>query len=38
MVAGAVWPLLIVDLIELSSIIVVSKVLAKPRSGAGSFA
>jgi hypothetical protein len=38
MVAGAVWPLLIVGLIELSSIIVVTKVLAKPRSGVGIFA
>jgi hypothetical protein len=38
LLAGVVWPLLIVGLIELSSIIVVTKVLAKLRSGAGIFA
>jgi hypothetical protein len=34
-VAGAVWPLLVVGLVELSSIIVLTKVPSKSRSSVG---
>lgn len=38
LVAGAVWPLLIVGLVELSSVMVYTKVQSKPASGVGIFA
>jgi hypothetical protein len=37
-VAGAVWPLLVVGVVEMSTLVVWSKVHAKPRPGAGIFA
>ena len=36
--AGAVWPLLLVGLVELSSVIVYAKVQSKPGQGVGIFA
>jgi hypothetical protein len=36
--AGAVWPLLVVGLVELSSVMVLTKVPPKPRSSVGIFA
>jgi hypothetical protein len=36
--AGAVWPLLVVGLVELSSIVVYTKVQSKPDPGVGTFA
>ncbi|MDT7760893.1 MAG: hypothetical protein QOC63_313 [Mycobacterium sp.] len=36
--AGAVWPLLVVGLVELSSIIVLTKVPSKSRSSVGTIA
>jgi hypothetical protein len=36
--AGAVWPLLVVGLVELSSIMVLTKVPSKPRRSVGIFA
>jgi hypothetical protein len=36
--AGAVWPLLLVGLVELSSVMVLTKVPPKPRSSVGIFA
>jgi hypothetical protein len=36
--AGAVWPLLVVGLVELSSIMVFAKVQPKPASNVGIFA
>jgi hypothetical protein len=38
LLGGAVWPLLIVGLVELSSVIVYTKVQSKQRSGVGIFA
>lgn len=38
MVAGAIWPLLIVGLVEISSVIVYTKVQSKPGPGVGIFA
>jgi hypothetical protein len=38
LVAGAVWPLLLVGLVELSSIIVFTKVQPKPASSVGILA
>jgi hypothetical protein len=37
-VAGAIWPLLVVGLVELSSIMVFTKVQSKPRERVGNFA
>lgn len=37
-VAGAVWPLLLVGLVELSSVMVYTKVQNKPGPGVGIFA
>lgn len=36
--AGAIWPLLVVGLVELSSVVVLTKVPSKPRKGVGIFA
>jgi hypothetical protein len=36
--AGAIWPLMIVGLVEISSVIVYTKVQSKQRSGVGIFA
>jgi hypothetical protein len=36
--AGAVWPLLVVGLVELSSVMVLTKVPSKPRRSVGIFA
>jgi hypothetical protein len=36
-IAGAVWPLLIVGLVELSSLVVFTRVQSKPGSGIGTF-
>jgi hypothetical protein len=36
--AGAVWPLLVVGLIELSSVMVLTKVPSKPGRGLGIYA
>jgi len=36
--AGAVWPLLVVGLVELSSVMVFTKVPSKPGTGVGIFA
>lgn len=36
--AGAVWPLLVVGLVELSSVVVFTKVQSKPGPGVGIFA
>ena len=36
--AGAVWPLLVVGLVELSSVMVFTKVPSKPQSGIGIYA
>jgi len=36
--AGAVWPLLVVGLVELSSVMVFTKVPSKPRPSVGIFA
>jgi hypothetical protein len=38
LLAGALWPLLVVGLVELSSVIVYTKVQSKPRPGVGIFA
>lgn len=38
LVAGAVWPLLIIGLVEISSVIVYTKVQSKPGPGVGIFA
>jgi Na+-transporting NADH:ubiquinone oxidoreductase subunit NqrE len=38
LVAGAVWPLLVVGLVELSSIMVLTKVLPKSESNVGILA
>ena len=38
LIAGAVWPLLVVGLVELSSVVVLTKVQSKPSSGVGIFA
>ena len=37
-VAGAVWPLLIVGLVELSSVVMLTKVPSKPRPSIGIYA
>jgi hypothetical protein len=37
-VAGALWPLVLVGLVELSSVVVYSKVHSKPGPGIGIFA
>jgi hypothetical protein len=36
--AGAVWPLLVIGLVELSSVVVLTKVPAKPRPSIGIYA
>jgi biotin transporter BioY len=36
--AGAVWPLLVVGLVELSSVMVLTKVPAKPKRNIGIYA
>jgi hypothetical protein len=36
--AGAIWPLLVVGMVELSSIMVVTRVWSKPASEVGIFA
>lgn len=36
--AGAIWPLLVVGLVELSSVMVLTKVPSKPRKSVGIFA
>ena len=36
--AGAIWPLLVVGLVELSSVMVFTKVPSKPRPSVGIFA
>lgn len=36
--AGALWPLLLVGLVELSSVVVYTKARAKPEAGIGIFA
>jgi hypothetical protein len=36
--AGAVWPLLLIGLVELSSVIVLTKVPSKPRPSLGIYA
>jgi hypothetical protein len=36
--AGAVWPLLLVGLVELSSVMVFTKVPSKPQSSIGIYA
>jgi hypothetical protein len=36
--AGAVWPLLVVGLVEMSSVMVLTKVPSKPRPSVGIFA
>jgi hypothetical protein len=36
--AGAVWPLLVIGLVELSSVMVLTKVPSKPRPSVGIFA
>lgn len=38
LLAGAVWPLLVIGLVELSSVIVYTKVQSKPGPGVGIFA
>jgi hypothetical protein len=38
LLAGAVWPLLIVGLLELSSVVVLTKAQSKPRPDVGIFA
>jgi hypothetical protein len=38
LLAGAVWPLLIVGLVELSSVVVLTKAQSKPRPDVGIFA
>jgi hypothetical protein len=38
LVAGAVWPLLVVGLVEMSSVVVFTKVQSKPGPGVGIFA
>jgi hypothetical protein len=38
LVAGALWPLLVVGLVELSSVMVYTKVQSKPGPGVGIFA
>jgi hypothetical protein len=38
LVAGVVWPLLVVGLVELGSIMVLTKALAKPASNVGILA
>lgn len=37
-IAGAVWPLLLVGMVELSSVVVYTKVQSKPGPGVGIFA
>ena len=37
LIAGAAWPLLVVGLVELSSVVVLTKVQPKPSSGVGTF-
>jgi len=36
--AGAIWPLLVVGLVELSSVVVLTKVPPKPRQSVGIYA
>jgi hypothetical protein len=36
--AGAIWPLLVVGLVEMSSVMVLTKVPAKPRRSIGIYA
>ena len=36
--AGAIWPLLVVGLVEMSSVMVLTKVPAKPRRSLGIYA
>lgn len=36
--AGAIWPLLVVGLVELSSVMVLTRVPTKPRKSVGIFA
>jgi hypothetical protein len=38
LLAGAVWPLLVIGLVELSSVVVFTKVQSKPGSGVGILA
>ena len=38
LIAGAAWPLLVVGLVELSSVVVFTKVQSKPSPGVGIFA
>ena len=35
LIAGAVWPLLVVGLVEMSSVVVITKVQSKPSPGVG---
>jgi len=37
LIAGAAWPLLVVGLVELSSVVVLTKVQPKPSPGVGIF-
>ena len=37
LIAGAAWPLLVVGLVELSSVVVLTKAQSKPSPGAGIF-
>jgi hypothetical protein len=38
LIAGAVWPLLVVGLVEMSSVVVITKVISKPSPGVGIYA
>ena len=38
LIAGAAWPLLVVGLVEMSSVVVFTKVQSKPGPGVGIFA
>jgi Na+/H+-translocating membrane pyrophosphatase len=38
LIAGAVWPLLVVGLVQMSSVVVITKVQSKPSPGVGIYA